>query len=149
MEEKALLVTVEDHFLLPDRGLIVVPIPEFSKAVIEQIYCEIWAERPDGTSVCYPGLIHPPFFQTPPPTNWAIRTIMLKGATKEAVPIGSKLYVDKDVMDRLEGLEVYFCVGSDAGWHYPNLAPPLRSNLSSFRIEELHGNNPTVEEGYQ
>jgi len=84
-------LTIEDTFLVTGRGLIVVPGPlenEYSGPT--ELNVEL--KKPNG-SVSSAVLLLQHFFQTPPPKEYRWGCV-LKGVSKEEVPVGTEVWVE-------------------------------------------------------
>lgn len=105
MSEIKPLLTVEDHFLLEGRGLVVVPLLELppENRRFKPFSCEATVRRPDGTEhVLTVKFAVEHFRLIDGGSKWSI-TPLLPDATKETVPIGSQLFIDEDVRRKLNG----------------------------------------------
>lgn len=105
MNRDTLLLTVEDHFLIEGRGLIVIPhldLPPAPRRFVP-FFDDVLVERPDGTEMHFS-------------TRFLIEHVSLRGGgskwnivamfphgTKETIPIGSCIYVCADTIMKLNG----------------------------------------------
>jgi hypothetical protein len=87
------LLTVEDVFDIPGRGLIVVPgpLPDSFGSPTE---ISVSLRRPDGQVLNATASITFQF-QTPPPKEHRF-AVILKGPTKSDVPIGTEIWFASD-----------------------------------------------------
>jgi hypothetical protein len=87
------LLTVEDVFDIPGRGLIVVPGP-LVDSFASPSEISVTLKRPDGQVIDATASItfH---FQTPPPKEHRF-AVILKGPAKSDVPIGTEIWFEKD-----------------------------------------------------
>jgi hypothetical protein len=100
-----LLLTVEDHFLIEGRGLIVVPHLDIPPAPrrFTPFSDDVRIQRPDGTEQTFSTqfLIEHVSLQGGG-SKWNIVPMMPMG-TKETIPIGSHIFVRADTMMKLNG----------------------------------------------
>ena len=87
------LLTVEDLFDIPGRGLIVVPGPPLH-AFAEPTELAVRLERPDGTVLEATASLTPQF-QTPPPKENRY-AVILKEPNQSDVPIGTEIWSTRD-----------------------------------------------------
>ncbi len=100
-----LLLTVEDHFLIEGRGLIVVPHRDLRlrRDALCLLTTMFRIRRPDGTE----QFTSTRFLVEHLPlrgggSKWNI-VVMFPQGTKETIPIGSRIYVCSDTMMKLDG----------------------------------------------
>jgi hypothetical protein len=99
-----LLLTVEDHFLIKHRGLVVVPgldLPENRR--FKPFSDKVVIRKPDGTEeqcLAYLGLEH--FNLGDKGSIWHI-ILQFPEETKATVPIGSQVFVSEDLLRKLDG----------------------------------------------
>jgi hypothetical protein len=88
------LLTVEDHFLIGGRGLIVVPAPAIDD-VRGPGDVQVELRRPDGSSAASTLTLAHEFLYPPP----AIRrwNCMFKSLNKAEVPIGTEVWCGEDL----------------------------------------------------
>jgi hypothetical protein len=88
------LLTVEDVFDIPGRGLIVVPGPlAHSFAAPSEI--SVTLKRPDGRIINATASIRF-YHQTPPPKEHRL-AVILKGLAKSDVPLGTEIWFDGEI----------------------------------------------------
>lgn len=87
------LLTVEDVFDIPGRGLIVVPGPLLD-SFASPVEIAVLLKRPDGQEVEATASITFQF-QTPPPKEHRF-AVILKGISKSDVPIGTEICFTRD-----------------------------------------------------
>jgi hypothetical protein len=99
------LLTVEERFQLTRRGLII--IPDFSAPAGKWTNCSetVVVIRPDGREFETTAKFTLTHFNIPDPAvpvdkRWRI-VISLPYSTKEETPIGSRVFVSRDVRDAL------------------------------------------------
>jgi hypothetical protein len=90
------LLTVEDVFDIPGRGLIVVPGPLLD-SFASPAEIEVLLKRPDGQELEATASITFQF-QTPPPKEHRF-AVILKGITKSDIPIGTEIWFTRDDED--------------------------------------------------
>lgn len=90
------LLTVEDIFDIPGRGLIVVPGPLVDSFALPK-ETSVTLKRPDGQVLDATASItfH---FQTPPPKEHRL-SVILKGPAKRDVPIGTEIWFEIEKND--------------------------------------------------
>ncbi len=102
-----LLLTVEDHFLLKNRGLVVVPHLDIPDGVpFKDLFFsdQVLVQSPDGTETQLSIAFGTEHFNRPNPDLPSfVLTVTLPEGTKETVPIGSKLFVSEEVFMKLAG----------------------------------------------
>jgi hypothetical protein len=96
MVTQSKLLTVEDVFDIPGRGLIVVPGPLLD-SFASPAEIEVLLKRPDGQELETTASITFQF-QTPPPKEHRF-AVILKGITKSDVPIGTEIWFTRDDED--------------------------------------------------
>ena len=105
MSDKELLLTVEDHFLMKGRGLVVVPLLEVppDKRPFRPFSASATIRRPDGTKRCLLikfAIEH--FTLVGGGSKWNVVPMLPEG-TKETVPFGSQIFVSEETTKRLNG----------------------------------------------
>ncbi len=93
MMKQSKLLTVEDVFDIPGRGLIVVPGPLVASFVSPGLFAVV-LKRPDGQELESTASISFQF-QTPPPKEHRF-TVILKGLAKADVAIGTEIWFTID-----------------------------------------------------
>ncbi len=99
------LLTVEDHFLIEGRGLVVVPLldlpPEDRRFI--PFDDNIRIKRPDGTEQMFSAEFTAEHaHRSQGRSGWHI-TVMIPEGTKKTIPIGSGLFVTHESHARIRG----------------------------------------------
>lgn len=105
MNRDTLLLTVEDHFLIEGRGLIVVPHLDLPPAPRRFVPFDddVRIRRPDGTEQFTPTrFLVEHLSLRGGGRKWNI-VVMFPQGTKETIPIGSRIYACADTMMKLDG----------------------------------------------
>jgi hypothetical protein len=103
MTSSAPLLTVEDHFLIEGRGLLVVPAGDLPDLGFRTFSTEARIQRPDRTEITTVVRFELQHLRLiGGGSKWNI-AVVLPEATKESVPIGSRVVVSPDDRERLRG----------------------------------------------
>jgi hypothetical protein len=102
---KVLLLTVEDHFLIEGRGLVVVPLLDIppDDRLFKPFSDEVVICRPDGTEVCFAVTFVVEHFSLVGGGGKCNIVAMLPKGTKETVPVGSRIFVTEKAHARIRG----------------------------------------------
>jgi hypothetical protein len=88
------LLTVDDVFDIPGRGLIVFPGP-LADSFASPSEISVTLKRPDGRIINATASITF-YFQSPPPKERRL-AVILKGLPKSDVPLGTEIWFDDDI----------------------------------------------------
>jgi hypothetical protein len=104
---QTLLLTVEDHFLIEGRGLVVVPPIDLPPSPLRftPFSDELRIERPDGTEEQFlVTFVIEHFSLRGGGSKWNITPMIPKG-TKATIPIGSRFFIREESVKRLKGID--------------------------------------------
>ena len=88
MLENVTLLTVEDRFLIQDRGVLVLPlIPEY----VGPMSFPVILKKPDGNESAAEAKLDIPLLN-PPPKRYAFSCCVV-GVSKDDVPIGTEIWI--------------------------------------------------------
>ena len=98
------LIKIEDSFMLTGRGLVVTPVLPLPKndRGFKPITDKITIELPDGTQKIFEALFaleH--FILVDGGSKWNL-VINIKDASKDDVPIGSRIFVNDNMLEKLK-----------------------------------------------
>jgi len=104
---KSELLTVDDAFMIDQLGLVVAPDLSVPNNEWEPSNETVTILRPDGTEFDAVAQFNHSHFNIPDPSvsidrRWRV-TICILNVGKDEVPIGSKLFVRKELVSQLQG----------------------------------------------
>ena len=98
------LITIDDHFMITGRGLVVtplLPLPQ-EESDFKPFTDKIKIVLPDGTEKIFEALFAIEHFSmVGGGSKWNL-VINIKDATKDEVPIGSKVYANDNIINKIK-----------------------------------------------